>query len=100
MPAQERDSHQVNQSDTRTACRRLSGPAPHEKPVRNCPQPGSPMPSLPHRVPCTLSKRVTHVGDSRRVRQPQTRSQRPAALSATAQCCHHRAECPAGSARA
>jgi len=38
--------------------------------------------------------------DSRRVRQPETRSQRLAALSATAQCCHRRAECHARLTRA
>ena len=37
----------------------------------------------------TLNTSVTHV----RVRQPHTRSQRPAALSAAAQCCRRRVRC-------
>ena len=41
-----------------------------------------------------------HVRDLHRAHQPQTRSQRPAALNAAARCCNRRAECHARSTRA
>jgi hypothetical protein len=68
----ERDSHQTS---------------PKREARSSCPQHGSPM------LPSPSVMRAQHERDSRRVRQPPTRSQRPAALSAAAQCCHHRAEC-------
>ena len=43
--------------------------------------------------------RAQHESDSHQVHPPHTRGRRPAALSISAQCCHHRAECHARSTR-
>ena len=67
---------------------------PEEKPAASRPQQCSPMllsPSAMH---------TPHECHSHQRRQPHTRSRRPAARSAAAQCCRRRVECDARPARA
>eukprot|EP00966_Prymnesium_polylepis_P226746 5246069-Prymnesium_polylepis.1 len=53
----------------------------------------SPVARCRHCRAASSAMRAQHESDSNQVRQPQTRSHHPAALSAAAQCCGRRAKC-------